>query len=314
MNTLAEAVPEYLAIRRALGFRLRQTSRTLPQFAAFLEHEEAPFITTELALRWAQEDPRASAVTHADRLSMVRCFAVWRSAADPRTETPPVGLLPRRYQRPTPYIYTQEEVEALLAVTALLPSHHGVRGPTCATLFGLLSVTGMRIGETVALDRNDVDLDTGVLCIRHAKLNKPRSIPIATTTRDALADYVRQMDALVPCRATTAFFLGERGSRMTQGAAQDNFIRAARTLGLRPQADRHRRGRGPRLHDLRHTYAVRTLIHWYRHDVDVEREIPKLATYLGHAHPDNVYWYLQAVPELLQLAMERSARRQQGGA
>lgn len=314
MNTLAEAVSEYLAMRQAMGLKLRQTSRVLPQFVSFLEREKSSFITTHLALCWAQEDARASAVTHADRLSIVRGFATWRSAADPRTEVPPVGLLPRRYQRPTPYIYTQEEVEALLAAAAALPSHRGVRSTTCTTLFGLLAVTGMRIGEAVALDRHDVDLDTAVVSIRHAKLNKPRSIPIATPTRDALADYAEQVDALLPCRDTRPFFLGERSHRMTQGAAQDNFITVARTVGLRPDADEHRRGRGPRLHDLRHTYAVRTLVEWYRRDVDVEREIPKLATYLGHARPDNVYWYLQAVPELLQLAMERSARLQQGGA
>lgn len=314
MSILSEAVEEYLAMRRALGWKLRHMGRMLPKFAAFLDVAKAPFITTELALRWAQEEAGASAVTQADRLSMVRCFAAWRSAADPRTQIPPTGLLPRRYQRPTPYIYTQEEVERIVAAAARLPSQHGLRGLTCATLFGLLAVTGMRVGETVALDRDDVDLETGVLSIRYAKLNKPRCIPVAATTRDALTDYVRTTDRLLPRRATPAFFLGERGRRMTPWSTQRNFVTVSRTVGLRPRTDARRWGRGPRLHDFRHAYAVRTLIHWYRCGVDVEREIPKLATYLGHAHPDDVYWYLQAVPELLQLAMEHSVRRQQGDA
>lgn len=314
MSTLSEAVQAYLALRRALGWKLRHMGRELPKFAAFLDDMQAPFVTTELALRWAQEDADASAVTHADRLSMVRRFAAWRSAADPRTQVPPIGLLPRRYQRPTPYIYTQEEVERILAAAARLPSKRGLRGLTCATLFGLLAVSGMRIGEAVALDRDDVDLATGLLTIHHAKLNKPRCIPLAETTRGTLAEYARTSDILRPRRATGAFFRGEDGRRVTAFASERNFVIVSRAVGLRPQGDAAQWGRGPRLHDLRHTYAVKTLIRWYRCGADVEREIPKLATYLGHARPDDVYWYLQAVPELLQLAMAHSMRRQQGDA
>jgi len=313
MNTLTEVAKEYISIRRALGFDLRYTARTLLQFVAFLDRKGAPFITTSLALRWAQEKPDASSTTQADRLSMVRRFAIWRSATDPRTEIPASALLPRRYQRPTPHIYGEDEILRIITCAASLPSARGLRGPTCSTLFGLLGVSGMRVGEAVALDRDDVDLRTGVLSIRRGKLGKSRFIPIHSTTRDVLEIYSKRRDAIQETLATPAFFVSDRGRRMTQWSAQDNFAKVSRAIGLRPPAT-GRFGHGPRLHDLRHRFAVSTLIHWYRSGADVEREIPKLATYLGHNSPNEVYWYLQAVPELLQLATQRSEHVAKGGA
>ena len=314
MNGLAKALGEYLALCRALGYELRRTAQALPQFVRFVDHEEATFITTELALRWAQEDPAASSVTHANRFAMVRRFAAWRSAEDPRTEIPPVGLLPRRYQRPTPYIYSNEEVESIVSSAASLPSATGRRGFTFSTLFGLLAVTGMRIGEAVALDRDDVDLGAGVITIRTGKFGKSRFVPIHATTSDVLGLYAKNRDATLPTVRTRAFFVSERGRRVSAGSAGDNFIKVSRKIRLRPPAVDGRRGRGPRLHDMRHRFAVSTLIRWYRSGVDVDREIPKLATYLGHKGRDQVYWYLEAVPELLQLATERSGRGPSGGA
>jgi integrase len=308
MNTLADALKEYIAIRRALGFQLRYAASALPKFVSFLEREGTPFITTALALRWAQEKVGTSSTTRADRLAMVRRFAVWRSATDPRTEIPPCGLLPRRYHRPTPHIYSQDEIERIISSAASLPSAKGLRGLTCSTLFGLLAVSGMRVGEAVALDRDDVDLKAGVLSIRLGKFGKSRFIPVHSSARDVLENYSKKRDVLLPALVTPAFFLSDRGRRMTEWSAQDNFVKVSRAIGLRSHADGHRFGHGPRLHDLRHRFAVCTLVHWYRSGVDVEREIPKLATYLGHSHPDYVYWYLQAIPELLQLATERSER------
>lgn len=313
MNTLTEALEEYLVTRRALGFKLRHTGRTLPKFVDFIIRENASFITTELALRWAQANPSASCTTQSDRLTMVRQFASWRCAADPRTEIPPSGLLLRRYQRPAPYIYTEDEIARIISCAASLCSPKDLRGLTCATLFGLLKATGMRVGETVALDRDDVDFQTGVISIRHGKLGKSRFIPIHITTLKALQDYSKKRDAILPSVATPAFFVSESGRRMTQWAAQYNFSRVLRTIGLRPK-DGRRFGHGPRIHDFRHRFSVSTLIHWYRTGVDVEREMPKLVTYLGHASTEAVYWYLQAVPELLQLATERSRHMQSGGA
>ncbi len=314
MTTLPKALDEYIALRRALGYELRHTARALPQFLRFLEAEGASFVTTELALRWAQEDPEASSVTHSDRLAMVRRFAAWRSAQDPRTEIPPPRLLPRRYQRPTPYIYNEAEIESIVSAARSLPSARGVRGLTCSTLFGLLAVTGMRIGEAVALDRDDVDLEAGLLAVREGKFGKSRFVPIHNTTKEVLDEYSSKRDAALPVWRTPAFFVSDRGRRMSAWCAGDNFVKVSRAIGLRPAAVGRRRGRGPRLHDLRHWFAVATLMDWYRSGVDVDREIPKLATYLGHDHVEQVYWYLQAIPELLELATERSRSGLPGGA
>lgn len=313
MTGLANALTEYLALRRALGFKLRETIRQLPRFVQFIEGRGATAITTELALQWAQEDPAASSVTHTDRLAMVRRFAAWRSATDPRTEIPPARLLLRRYQRPAPYIYADQEIARIVSAAADLPSHRGLRGLTFSTVFGLLAVTGMRIGEVVALDRDDVDLQAGILNVREGKLGKHRFVPIHATTRQALVHYAARRDAILPGVKLPAFFVSERGHRVSAFSAGDNFVKVSRQIGLRPPAAEGRRGRGPRQHDLRHRFAVATLIDWYRAGADVDREIPKLATFLGHEGPAEVYWYLQAVPQLLELATERGRGAVPGG-
>lgn len=312
MIALATALADYLALRRSLGFKLSQTARELPRFVQFIERHGGTAITTELALQWAQESPVASSVTHSDRLAMVRRFAAWRSASDARTEVPPARLLPRRYQRPPPYIYSDEEVAEIVSTAAKLSSHKGLRGLTFSTVFGLLAVSGMRIGEVVALNRADVDLQAGVLDVRQGKLGKHRFVPIHATTRQALALYAARRDAILPGVKLPAFFISERGRRVTAFSAWQNFIKVSRQIGLRPPAAEAGRGRRPRQHDLRHRFAVATLIDWYRAGADVDREIPKLATYLGHEGPAEVYWYLQAVPQLLELAAERGQRAAQG--
>lgn len=314
MTNLRQALDGYLALRRALGFKLRHAARALPRFVRFVEDDGADFITTDLALRWAQEDPAAGSVIHADRLAMVRRFAAWRCAEDPRTQIPPTRLLPRRYQRPTPYIYSGQEVESIVSTAKSLSSHLGLRGVTFSTLFGLLASTGMRLGEATALDRDDVDLHAGVLSIRQGKLGKFRFVPVHETTTAALAQYLETRDAILPRADAPAFFLSERGRRISDWSAEDNFITVSHTMGLRPRGANSRRGRGPRLHDLRHRFAVAVLIQWYQAGADVDREIPKLATYLGHEGPEQVYWYLQAVPELLGLATEQARRTASQGA
>lgn len=314
MSDLVRALDEYLTLRHALGFKLSHSGRELPRFVKFLDREGASFITTALALRWAQENPDASPVTQSDRLGMVRRFAAWRSSADGRTEIPPHRLLPRRYRRPAPYIYSNADVAKIVSTAATLPCATGLRGLTCSTLFGLLAVTGMRVSEAVALDRGDVDLESGLITIREGKRGKSRMVPIHASTRDALEDYAKRRSSIVPAPTTPAFFLSVRGCRFSTWSAGDNFVAVSCAIGLRRPAADGGRGRGPRLHDLRHRFAVTTLINWYRLGVDVDREIPKLATYLGHDHPNEVYWYLQAVPELLAIATERSRARATGTA
>jgi integrase len=303
MNELRDALEEYLAVRRSLGFDLRLPASLLRNFVSFLEANGATYITRALAVRWAEQPRDAQPFTWAGRLGMVRRFARWRSVTDPRTEVPPDGLLPYRYHRNPPYIYTDEEIERLIAAAAELPSASGLKAGSYSTLFGLLSVTGLRVSEALMLDRADVDLAQGILAIRRTKFGKSRLVPVHRSTGDVLESYDEQRTRVFPHPATPAFFLSERGGRITEWSARYTFAKLSQRIGLRAPAKGH--GRGPRIHDMRHRYAARTLLQWYRTGVDVERELPKLATYLGHVHVNETYWYLEAIPELLQLATKR---------
>ena len=303
MNPLEQALKDYLRIRRSLGFLLREPASCLRNFVAFLQAQGASHITRELALRWATQPTKDLPSTWAWRLSMVRRFALWLSAFEPRTEIPPAGLLPHRYRRKLPHIYSDEEIEKLLRRTQQLPSPKGLRARTYTTLFGLLVATGMRVNEALGLDRQDVDLDRGILYIRRTKFGKSRYVPVHPSTVDALKKYAQARDRIFPAPLTPAFFISERGRRITEWIARYTFAKLSQQLGLRVPAKGH--GRGPRLHDMRHRFAACTLVRWYRAGLDVERELPKLATYLGHVHVNDTYWYLEAVPELLQLATDR---------
>jgi integrase len=275
----------------------------------FLERERASRITRELALRWATRPAGAQRATWALRLGFVRGFANWLSTVDRSSEVVPLKLLPYRFRRRSPHIYTDEELLRLVRVARRLPSFRGLRGPSCATLFGLLPSTGLRLSEALALNNGDVDLVAGVLHVRRTKFGKSRFIPVHESTRRALQRYARRRDELLPCRATDAFFVSDRGRRFGDCAARYNFALVSRMVGLRRHAGNHRHGHGPRLHDMRHRFAARRLLEWYRAGLDVEREMPRLATYLGHVHINETYWYLEAVPELLQLATKRLQRQ-----
>jgi integrase/recombinase XerD len=296
---------EYLALRRSLGFELLNVAGTLRSFVAFAERESASHVTIDLALRWVKLSTAKESATLADRLHIVRRFAIWRSATNVRTEVPPKDLLPYRYHRKPPYIYSDEEIERLVQAARNLPSPMELRGLTYATLFGLLAVTGMRISEPLALNREDVDLEEGVLSIRQSKFRKSRLVPVHVSTRDVLADYAKRRDQIFPRLKSVAFFVSERGTRVTHWAARDNFAKVSREVGIRAKTEGRRVGRGPRLHDMRHRFAARTLVDWYRAGIDVEREIHKLSTYLGHVHVNETYWYLEAVPELLELVTQK---------
>jgi integrase len=305
MSALHDAVEEYLSIRRALGSPIPAAATQLRRFADFLEREGADFVTIPRALRWAQQSTRAQPATWADRLGVVRRFAAWRSLADPRTQVPPRGLLPHRRRRKPPYIYSDKEIEQILAQAARLPSAHGLRQLTFATLFGLLAASGLRLGEALGLDLADVDLENGIVAVRKGKFGKSRFVPLHESARLALWGYAETRDRILPQRSVEAFFVTERGTRIRHAMAEWTFAKVCSAIGLRTPAPPDHHGRGPRLHDMRHRFAAARLVAWYRAGLDVERELPKLATYLGHTHVRHSYWYLQAVPELLQLATER---------
>ncbi len=308
MSELRTALDEYLALRRSLGFKLLGPGSLLQDFVCFAEQEGSSFITTDLALRWAQQSSNAQPAQWANRLGMVRLFAQYRSATDPRTEIPPQGLLPYRYPRNAPYIYSDEEIENLIDAAKELPSRSGLRPWTFSTLFGLTAVTGMRIGEPIALNREHVDLSRGELFIHRTKFGKSRVVPVHPSTQKILQEYADRREAIYPRPETPSFFLSERGTRPTDGMVRWTFVKLSHQIGLRRPSDRD----GPRLQDFRHAFAVRTLLRWYQAGLDVEQHLPELSTYLGHVHVADTYWYLSATPELLQLAAKRQQRIQGG--
>jgi integrase/recombinase XerD len=305
MTSLRPAVKDYLAMRRSLGFKLRDMGYCLHHFVSFMEQEQTSVITAELALRWAQQ-PQGVLPSHwATRLSFVRTFARYWSAIDPRTEVPPIGLLPYRPKRATPYIYSDEDIQQLLKAAWNLPSSTALRPWTYYTLFGLMVVTGMRISEVIHLDHDDVDLEEGLLIVRLTKFSKSRMIPLHHSTVDKLKAYIKRREHLFPQPSVSRFFLSNRGTPLTDCMIRWTFVKLSRQIGLRKTGDSF----GPRLHDLRHRFAVRTLLHWYEAGVDVEKRLPVLSTYLGHAHVTDTYWYLTAIPELLEFTKHRLEKR-----
>jgi integrase/recombinase XerD len=307
MSRLGRALDEYLAVRRALGFELRRTEGALRRLVDFAEREGAHWVTTDLALRWATLPAHVQGSERSVRLGMARRFAEYLRTTDPRTEVPPADLLPGKFRRPQPYIYSDDELLRLLRAAQALPSPTGLRAWTYATLLGLLAVTGMRHGEALALDRGDVDLDAGILTVRRSKARKARLVPVHATTCEQLERYARRRDRVHRTPRSDAFLVSERGLRLVQATVQHTFVVLSRQIGLRVPARSH--GHGPRLHDLRHRLAVTTVMRWYRAGVAVDPKLPVLATYLGHTKVSDTYWYLSAVPELMRLAMARLDRK-----
>lgn len=306
MTTLRSAVQDYLAMRRALGFQLRDAGRLLLKFVAFMEGRRASHITTPLALAWAQQPPMVQPAEWARRLSIVRIFARYRHATDPRTEIPPDGLLPHRPMRARPYLYSDAEIRRLLYAARTLPARGGFRPWAYHGLFGVLSVAGLRLGEARNLRLDDVDLDTGVLTIRGTKFGKSRLVPLHASTRTVLAAYLARRRRYWAGRPVSPYvFVSNCGNRLDVGSIHRTFYALSRQIGLRQPSDHQ----GPRIHDLRHRFAVKTLWRWYRTGEDPERRLPILSAYLGHVHVADTYWYLSAWPELMREAQRHLERR-----
>jgi len=298
MSPLRKAVGEYLTIRRSLGYQLYSHELLLNDFVAFLERTGAETVTIELTVHWARLPQDAKPIWWARRLGVVRGFARYLATIDPRTEVPPRDVLPARAQRLAPYIYSQAETQALMAAAGALQPR--LRGATHRTLIGLLAATGLRLGEALGLERQDVDLDDGVLRVR-GKNEKWREVPLHPTSIRALSDYTRLRDQHWPQPKTSAFFVCSTGERLQKWVVHKTFPRLIRQVGLEGRGQRAR----PRPHDFRHAYAVQTLLDWYRDGEDVDAKLPLLCSMLGHAKPEHTYWYLQAVPELLELVAGR---------
>lgn len=307
MSELRHALAEYLSLRRSLGYKLRRPEKLLHQFIAFLNSADAQAITTKHALAWACQPEDGNANWWAYRLSAVRGFANYLHGIDANVEVPPRDLLPCHAQRASPYLYHDEEIAALIeaASTLRIP----LRVATYQTLIGLLAVTGMRIGETINLDRQDFDAGNGVLVIRHAKFNKTRELPLHSTTVAALQRYLAKRDRQRCAARTPALFMSTAGTRLLYCNVQRTFQQLVSQAGLVPRTARCR----PRIHDLRHAFAVSTLLEAYReHGCDTQQRLTLLSTYLGHVDPARTYWYLSAAPELLAKAAERLNLRRGG--
>ncbi len=308
---LREELAAYLALRRALGYRLARPEKLLNQFLDHLERIGQRTVTVAVALDWARQ-PAASAAGGSNwwayRLSAVRGFATYLHAIDPMHEIPAADLLPHRPLRANPYLYSDADIAALIAATSTLRTP--LRRATFATLIGLLTVTGIRVGEAIALDRGDVDLPqedhgedhaAGRLLVRSGKFGKTRELTLHPSTVEALRCYQQLRDRLAPPTGTPALFVSTAGTRLIYGNVHNAFHRLARLAGLTPRSPSCR----PRIHDLRHSFAVHAMLDAYAAGQDGQARLTLLSTWLGHVHPGSTYWYLSASPELMAAAGQR---------
>jgi integrase/recombinase XerD len=303
VTALEKNLADYLQLRHSLGHQLAEAGWLLPGLVAYLDTCGLPTVTIEAALAWAQQAPKSPqgrvSTTGARRMTAARGFARYLSGIDPATQVPPLGLMPHRARWRQPFIYTTADISTLLE-TARNTIASPLRAATYQTLIGLLASSGLRIGEAIKLDRSDIDWAQGVLLIRESKFGKSRLVPLHPTSVQALDCYARLRDELQPHPAEPAFFISLKRKRLLYAVVQETFRQLIDTAGIGAAAPSP-----PRLHDLRHSFAVRTLLGWYREQQDVQSRIPSLSTYLGHREPSSTYWYLSAAPELLALAAAR---------
>lgn len=298
MSPLRQALAGYLAVRRSLGYKLARPEKLLGQFITYLEDAGTATVTTEQALAWAIL-PGGDANWHAHRLSVARGFATYLHTIDPAAEVPPASLIPARPRRATPYLYSDADITALIAAAATL--RFPLRVATYQTLIGLLAVTGMRVGEAIRLDRADLNLADGVVTVRRSKFGKSRLLPLHPATTSALHGYLRLRDRLHPRPSTSAVFISPAGTRLLYCNVHATWKLLAAHAGLKARSASCR----PRIHDLRHSFAVRSLLDAYAAGQDGQARLALLSTYMGHVDPSHTYWYLSAAPELLALAGQR---------
>ena len=308
MKRLHQAVDDYLALRRSLGFKLLEYGQCLHEFVSFLKTNGSSHITSKLALEYATGRRDEKPASWRWRLCIIRGFACHRSGADPRTEIPPVGLLRFRSQRARPYLYSEEEICRLLEAALKMKSPHELQPHTHCCLFGLLAVSGLRLSEAINLQPQDVDCSEGVLTIRGAKFGKSRLVPLHPSTCAVLFDYAKRRDQIFNRRSVSYFFVTSCGTRLSRTNLGQIFRQLSRQIGIRKPGVRH----GPRLHDFRHRFAIQTLLRWYRSGEQVSRRMPELSTYLGHVNISGTYWYLDSTPELMAAASKRIEARWKG--
>lgn len=300
MSALEQDLADYLQLRRSLGHELAEARWLLPNFVAYLDAQGLSTVTIEAALAWAQQSPTGRVTTVGPRrMTAARGFARYLAGIHADTQIPPTGLMPHRQRWRRPFIYSSADIEALMS-QARRSINPPLRAATYETLIGLLAAGGLRIGEAIKLDCGDVDWSESVLLIRESKFGKSRLVPLHASAMQALAKYAQLRDELEPRPNEPSFFVSRTHNRLCYAAVHQAFRQLVNNAGIGAGAPS-----APRLHDLRHTFAVRTLLSWYRMDEDVQPKIPSLSTYLGHREPASTYWYLSAAPELLALAAAR---------
>jgi len=298
MTGLEEQLADYLMMRRALGYKLTHHARLLDSFVGYLDDHDASWVSVELAVAWATQPVEADPVWWAQRLGAVRSFATHLHSFDTRTEVPPKDLLAYRARRVAPHVYSHDEIAALMAAARCI--HSPFKAATFETLIGLLAATGMRVGEAINLDSAAVDLDNAEVIVINSKFGKSRAVPLHASTVAVLDIYAQQRRVRWPAPHADSFFVSTVGTRLIHTNINAVFRKLIADTGIR-----HDRERRPRPHDLRHTFAVRVLLGWYRDGEDVQARLPSLSTYLGHTKPTSTYWYLSAVPELMAVAAQR---------
>ncbi len=300
MSALQQAMTDYLDLRHSLGHAVADVGRLLPSFVAYLDEHGLATVTVAAALDWAQPSPTSNGTSIGPRrMTAARGFARYLAGIDECTEVPPLGLVPSRQRWRRPFIFTAADIDSVMR-QARTSIESPLRAATYETLLGLLAATGLRIGEAIKLDRGDIDWAEGVLLIRESKFGKSRLVPLHPSTTQALAAFAVLREQLQPQPNTAAFLVSLTRKRLSYAVVQQTFRRLVDRAGVGAAA-----ASPPRLHDLRHSFAVTTLVGWYRSDEDVAAKIPALSTYLGHREPASTYWYLSAAPELLALAAAR---------
>jgi integrase len=300
MTDLHQALDDYLRLRRSLGHQMAEAAYLLPDFVSFMDNRGEQTVTVAAALDWMKtREPEVVTTVSPRRITAVRGFARYLSGTDPATEVPPLGLVPYNRRRGQVFLYSDADIAAIMAAAKdTIPQP--LRAATYYTLIGLLAASGLRIGEAIKLDRDDIDWTEGVLHIRESKFGKSRMVPLQDSATNALREYDRLRETLMPRPKDPALFISLTAKRLIYACVHPVFRSLVDTAGVGLDAP-HR----PRLHELRHTFAVRTLLHWYRTEHNVQARIPSLSTYMGHREPACTYWYLSAAPELLALAAAR---------
>jgi site-specific recombinase XerD len=296
-RSLARKIQNFIHLRRLSSTDYQSQAQLLGYFHRFLLTQQLsePPMTREITDGYRQSLSHLAPRTRSNRFCVVRQFCEYLAGNDPRSYVPePLKIIPSQGSH-QPYIYTHSELQALLAAASKLPPPNSLRPHTYRTLLGVLYSTGIRIGEALALNLEDFHSAESRLYIAEGKFRKARWVPLSPSTCRALQQYLHQRLHMKPRSPDSPLLLNQRSRRLTPCTVNHTFRSLLRQSGIP-----HRKSTGPRIHDLRHTFAVHRLLAWYRDGKDVNTRLPWLATYMGHVDFHSTQVYLRATPELVE--------------